>query len=335
MFLSADARSFAEPPAGWKPSRSRVQSKYEGSSQSLIGDLLRAGATGASGQVREPYLDGAVRPDILFPAYLAGLNLAESFYAAMPYLSWQTVVVGDPLCAPFRPETLTADSPDPALDPDTELPALFSARRLAAMERRYPKSDVLKLIVRAEARSARDDIAGATEMLTKAAGLDPTSIDAWRGLGFELERAQKYSEAAIAYRRVLELNRNDIVALNNLSYIMAVRENRPQDALPIATRAATLARGDPLVQDTLAWIHHLLGDNQEAVKLLSPAIRALPGHAELQFHAAVVFLAVGRLEEAAKAINAALALEPSLKERPDVIQLQGKLRRGALEKESE
>jgi hypothetical protein len=30
-----------------------------------------------------------------------GRNLAESFYAAMPYLSWQTLIVAT-RCAPFR-----------------------------------------------------------------------------------------------------------------------------------------------------------------------------------------------------------------------------------------
>jgi len=38
------------------------------------------------------------RPDILFPAYLKGRNLAESYYLSIPGLSWQNVVLGDPLC---------------------------------------------------------------------------------------------------------------------------------------------------------------------------------------------------------------------------------------------
>ena len=57
--------------------------------------------TGGPGQVAEPYLDSVIRPDMFFAAYLAGFNLIESFYLAMPHLSWQTVVVGDPLCTPF------------------------------------------------------------------------------------------------------------------------------------------------------------------------------------------------------------------------------------------
>ena len=67
--------------------------------QSLIGDLIRAEATGGAGHVAEPYLDATIRPQVLFPAYLAGFNLAEADHLAMPYLSWQTVVIGDPLRA--------------------------------------------------------------------------------------------------------------------------------------------------------------------------------------------------------------------------------------------
>jgi len=78
MFLSSDARTFIEPPASWKPGGFQGSAVFfAGSPQSLTGDMIRAGVTGVSGQVAEPYLDSSVRPDILFPAYLSGLNLAE------------------------------------------------------------------------------------------------------------------------------------------------------------------------------------------------------------------------------------------------------------------
>jgi len=38
-------------------------------------------------------------PDLLFAAYYSGRNLAESFYLAIRSLSWQNIVVGDPLCS--------------------------------------------------------------------------------------------------------------------------------------------------------------------------------------------------------------------------------------------
>jgi len=47
---------------------------------------------------------GAVRPEILFPAYLAGFNLVEAVYLAIPTLSWQTVGCWRSVVRPFWPE---------------------------------------------------------------------------------------------------------------------------------------------------------------------------------------------------------------------------------------
>ena len=101
MFVSYDGRTFHEPPSTWRiGSWEKRETYFEGAPQSLAGDLIRAGATGVAAHVAEPFLDATIRPQILFPAYLRGMNLAESFYLAMPNVSWQTIVVGDPLCAP-------------------------------------------------------------------------------------------------------------------------------------------------------------------------------------------------------------------------------------------
>jgi hypothetical protein len=53
--------------------------------------------------VNEPYLVACARPDKVLPAYAAGRNLAESFYLGIPFLSWQGVVLGDPLCSLGKP----------------------------------------------------------------------------------------------------------------------------------------------------------------------------------------------------------------------------------------
>ena len=108
MFVSSDGRTFREPPPDWTPGDNNNRAgPFGGSPQSLAADFVRDGVTGTAGHVAEPYLDATIRPDILFPAYVKGLNLAEAFYAAMPYVSWQTIVLGDPLCAPFRARVVT------------------------------------------------------------------------------------------------------------------------------------------------------------------------------------------------------------------------------------
>ncbi len=76
---------------------------WAGSPQGLSADLIHEGATGASGNAYEPFLAGCARPDYVLPAYFEGRNLAESFYLGIPFLSWQGVVFGDPLCSLGKP----------------------------------------------------------------------------------------------------------------------------------------------------------------------------------------------------------------------------------------
>lgn len=99
-FVSTSARTFQRPPENWTPNANWADKShyFAGTPQGLVADLIHEGATGASGNTYEPYLTACVRPDFLLPAYNQGRTLAESYYLAMPLLSWQGVIVGDPLC---------------------------------------------------------------------------------------------------------------------------------------------------------------------------------------------------------------------------------------------
>jgi uncharacterized protein (TIGR03790 family) len=74
--------------------------------QSLIADLISQGVTGVKGYVSEPYTFALCRTQILFDRYTKGACLAEAFYAASPLMKWKDIVIGDPLCRPFK-----ADAP--------------------------------------------------------------------------------------------------------------------------------------------------------------------------------------------------------------------------------
>ena len=85
-FVSTNGRTFTPPP------------EY---GQSLAADLVKEGVTGAVAHVYEPFLSGVGFPDLIFPAYMRGYDLAESCYMGLRSLSWMATVVGDPLCRPF------------------------------------------------------------------------------------------------------------------------------------------------------------------------------------------------------------------------------------------
>ncbi len=326
MYVSSDGRTFKQPPAGWAIGPWTDRSKFFGGSpQSLAGDLVHEGVTGVAGHVAEPYLDATIRPNILFPAYLSGFNLAESYYLAMPYLGWQTVIVGDPLCAPFPRKTLLPSDIDKGIDQATELPAIFSSRRLKALAALGVKPEAAALMARAEARDGKGDRAGATKALEEAAAVDPRLPGAQMLLAQWHEEAKDFDKAIDRYRKILATNPNDVAALNNLAYGLAVHKAQPADALGFAQRAYTLSRGTATVTDTLAWVQHLLGRDAEAARLLPAAVKGLPDNAEVRMHAAVVYGAVGMLDAAAKELAEALRLDAKLADHAEVKRLQAKL----------
>ncbi|NIA21068.1 MAG: TIGR03790 family protein [Anaerolineaceae bacterium] len=66
--------------------------------------FVRAGASGVHGTTDEPYaaaFPSSGHSETFFANYLAGNNLAETYWSAIPVLAWQNAVFGDPLCAPY------------------------------------------------------------------------------------------------------------------------------------------------------------------------------------------------------------------------------------------
>jgi uncharacterized protein (TIGR03790 family) len=103
-YVSTNARTFARPPDSWNIGGwGDPKATFAGSPQTLTADYIHDGVTGASGHVYEPYLQFTPRPNILLAAYYHGRNLAESYYLAIPILSWMNIVVGDPLCSLGKP----------------------------------------------------------------------------------------------------------------------------------------------------------------------------------------------------------------------------------------
>lgn len=332
MYVSSDARTFVEPPSDWQVGPWDDKSpRFAGSPQSMAGDLIREGVTGIAGHVAEPFLEATIRPDILFPAYLSGYNLIEAYYLAMPFLSWQTVVLGDPLCAPFRSSHLSDEEIDPGINEETDLPNYFSPRRsrtisLAAYQQSKTPPDAIKALLRAEVRMAKGDTGGARRALETATSHDSRLVAAHFLLASLYEQAGEYDKAIERYRRIVEVTPDNALVMNNLAYGLAVRQNKPMEALPFAARAYDLAQGNANIADTLGWVHHLLGGNERAYPYVQEAARAAPKNAEIQLHAAVVAAAIGRLDEAGAYLKAALELDPKLETSDDIQSLRTKLK---------
>ncbi|MDP1579932.1 MAG: TIGR03790 family protein [Candidatus Didemnitutus sp.] len=79
-------------------SASTLRSTTEG----WCGPLVARGVAATFGNVFEPYLEFTVRPDMLIDQLATGATLGDAAFFATPVLSWQGVVLGDPLYRPFK-----------------------------------------------------------------------------------------------------------------------------------------------------------------------------------------------------------------------------------------
>ena len=91
----------------------------------LMADLFACGLCGAGAYVSEPSISAATQPNYLFDRYTKGYNMAESFYAACPQGFWKTVIVGDPLMAPYAsPPSVSINLTDTTLSGIEEITAV-------------------------------------------------------------------------------------------------------------------------------------------------------------------------------------------------------------------
>ena len=64
--------------------------------------MLAKGAAATIGPVDEPFVQGFPMPHFFFSALLEGMSLGEAYLISLPSISWQMVLVGDPLYEPFH-----------------------------------------------------------------------------------------------------------------------------------------------------------------------------------------------------------------------------------------
>lgn len=311
---STDARTFAEPPATWKPGSWQARDTYyKGSPEWLAGDLIRSGLSGVAANVSDPYGDGAVRPDVLFPAYVAGRTLGEAMYLATPSLGWQAVIVGDPLCQPFG--TPRGEAPAFTVHEPSGLTRPFFDRRVAQAEAHSPNDprQALEAMVAAQSWLGRDRRDRALGILDGLTASHPTYLPALQQRAQTLQADDQIPAAIEAYRAVLKVAPDDMLALNNLAYVLVDEPDGSAEALSLARRAYEVARGLGPVADTYGWVLFRTGDAAQAERVLRDAAARQPALADVRVHLARVLLAQGRLPDAKAEWDRALALDPAVR----------------------
>ncbi len=245
----------------------------------------------------------------------------------MPYLSWQTIIIGDPLCAPYLSSPLAQDRLHKGVDEETALPTLFSGRRLAAIRAGDLKPDAIKLQLKAVSLLSQGrPTAELRDPLERAIAIEPRLITAQWMLAEIADTGGDLDAAIVRYRAILQTDPNHIAALNNLAYALADKKNAAEEALPLAERAYRLSNHAPGVADTLGWVHFKLNQLAAALPLIEQAATAMPANFDILVHAAAVNLAANNRERARGYLEAAVKADPAASAREDVKALMAKIK---------
>ncbi len=100
-----DAFSWARGAVGYHIASGECATLHSKNSRAWCPQMLSHGIAATIGPVYEPYVQAFPRPDLFFGTLVQGyLGLGETYLVSLPYLSWQMVLIGDPLYQPFLPD---------------------------------------------------------------------------------------------------------------------------------------------------------------------------------------------------------------------------------------
>jgi len=110
----------------------------------------------------------------------------------------------------------------------------------------------------------------------------------------------QHAESDTWYEQALTANPQNILALNNYAYYLAVRAEKLERAVECAVRAVELSPGNANFEDTYAWVLHRSGDHEGALTWIELALfheGDLPSANVLE-HAGDILSAMGKVVEA-------------------------------------
>ncbi len=162
----------------------------------------------------------------------------------------------------------------------------------------------LQSLLRAEGRAEAAD-----EVVREAAAAAPESRRLQLFEASRLERAGDPEAAIEIYERLYQRNSNDVVVANNLASLLTTARSDSSDLDRAFAIARRLNGSDvPAFRDTLGWIRHLRGQQEEAIADLEFAARGMPEAPSVAFHLGLAYAAAGRTDAARAEIERGLDL---------------------------
>ncbi|GAA0839769.1 tetratricopeptide repeat protein [Marinobacter szutsaonensis] len=187
--------------------------------------------------------------------------------------------------------------------PESDRPLVVEAEYLATEGHHLAAASMYQLALKKQSRVitelayARElNRSGATESAIRA--LDQ-AMETWPresrlplALAIYAQNNGQADKARQAYEKVLELDGDNVLALNNLAWMY--HESDHPDALSLAERAYKLAPQSGSVADTYGWILFNKGFQEDGLPILEKAHQLQPDSEDIALHLAEAYRKVGK-----------------------------------------
>ena len=133
-----------------------------------------------------------------------------------------------------------------------------------------------------------------------------------RSLAVLMQAVKRNEEAAEFYRRVLEIQTDDVIAMNNLAWIICEEQGKHQEAIEIAQKGLKIAPNYIDLIDTRGVAYYRLGRFDKAIQDFSDCIRLYPDEkaavTAAYFHLGRTYTRLKETDKAAENLKKALSL---------------------------
>jgi len=192
------------------------------------------------------------------------------------------------------------------LETDRAAEALELARQ--AMAQFQDKKEFRLLLSTALERSGNPS--EATSILTEASEKWADDTEILYRLGVVLERQKRTAESVQVMEQIITLDGEHADALNFVGYTLAEENRDLPRALQLIEKAVAIEPDNPFFLDSLAWVHHRMGQNDKAWEVIRQAVAQPAGDPVIWEHYGDIAAALGKKAEAADGYKKALSGNP-------------------------
>jgi tetratricopeptide (TPR) repeat protein len=191
-------------------------------------------------------------------------------------------------------------------------------RMVAEWCRNHPKDTRTPVAVAVDL-TANEDIQAkriAEELLRKILDRDANSLPAMGSLAMLLQVTGRHAESAELYKRILVIQPDHVIAINNLAWILCEQQGKHQQALQLARRGLDIAPNYVDLVDTCGVAHYRLSQYDQAVQCFTKCLKlypdGIPAATAAYLHLGRALAKLGQKFEAIGNLNKALALNDEI-----------------------